>query len=98
MLRLTPGEKPQRGILKADFRMELRGQRNALHTNKCCPLTNHCRRILLENTAASAVRIWLLRGQLLLLLLCSGLQRPTVSYGDLFMIRALLEHPPGDSL
>ncbi|XP_010857078.1 PREDICTED: ecto-ADP-ribosyltransferase 4 [Bison bison bison] len=57
--------------------MELRGQRNALHTDKCCPLTNHCRRILLANTAASAVRIWLLRGQLLLLLLCSGLQRPT---------------------
>uniref|UniRef100_A0AC11DBI0 ADP-ribosyltransferase 4 (inactive) (Dombrock blood group) n=1 Tax=Ovis aries TaxID=9940 RepID=A0AC11DBI0_SHEEP len=59
--------------------MELRGQRSALHTNKYCPLTNRCRRILLANTAASAVRIWLLRGQLLLLLLCSGLQRPTIA-------------------
>ncbi|XP_020743108.2 ecto-ADP-ribosyltransferase 4 [Odocoileus virginianus] len=59
--------------------MELRGQRSTLHTNKCCPLTNRCRRILLANTAAPAVRIWLVRGQLLLLLLCSALQRPTIA-------------------
>ena len=100
MLRLTAREKPQRGILKADFRMELRGQRSTLHTNQCCPLTNRCRRILPANTVAPVVRIWLLRGQLLLLL-CSALQRPTVSYGgggDLFVIRAPLEHPPGDNL
>ncbi|OWK03582.1 hypothetical protein Celaphus_00014024 [Cervus elaphus hippelaphus] len=61
--------------------MELRGQRSTVHTNKCCPLTNRRRRILLANTAAPAVRIWLVRGQLLLLLLCPALQRPAVSYG-----------------
>ncbi|XP_058938211.1 ecto-ADP-ribosyltransferase 4 [Kogia breviceps] len=59
--------------------MKLRGRRSAFNTNKCCPVASRCRRSLLPSTAAPELRIWLLRGQLPLLLLCSSLQRPTVA-------------------
>ncbi|XP_046533858.1 ecto-ADP-ribosyltransferase 4 [Equus quagga] len=58
--------------------MKLQERRSTFNTSKGCPLTNRCRRILLPTSAAPAMGIWLLRGQLLLLLL-SGLQRPTGS-------------------
>ncbi|XP_037370198.1 ecto-ADP-ribosyltransferase 4 [Talpa occidentalis] len=59
--------------------MKLQEQRT-LNTNKCCSLTKGCKRILLPTTAAPTMGIWLLQRQLpLLLLLLSGLQRPTAS-------------------
>ncbi|XP_033264058.1 ecto-ADP-ribosyltransferase 4 isoform X3 [Orcinus orca] len=37
--------------------MQLQGRRSAFNTNKCCPLTNRCRRSLLPNTAALEVAV-----------------------------------------
>nr|XP_030697227.1 ecto-ADP-ribosyltransferase 4 isoform X2 [Globicephala melas] len=37
--------------------MKLQGRRSAFNTNKCCPLTNRCRRSLLPNTAAPEVAV-----------------------------------------
>ncbi|XP_016052989.1 PREDICTED: ecto-ADP-ribosyltransferase 4 isoform X2 [Miniopterus natalensis] len=59
--------------------MKLQEQRSTFSTNKCCPLTNRCRKILLPTAAAPVTGIWLLRAQLPLLLLFAGLQRPTVA-------------------
>ncbi|XP_019498844.1 PREDICTED: ecto-ADP-ribosyltransferase 4 [Hipposideros armiger] len=59
--------------------MKLQEQRNTSNTNKCCPLTNRCRKNLLPATAAPVMGIWLLQVQLPLLLLLSGLQRPTAA-------------------
>ncbi|KAG8513784.1 Ecto-ADP-ribosyltransferase 4, partial [Galemys pyrenaicus] len=51
-----------------------------LNTNKCCSSTKGCKRIFLPTTATPTTGIWLLQKQLpLLLLLLSGLQRPTAS-------------------
>lgn len=60
------------------FRMKLQERRSTFNTNKCCPLTNRRRKIPLP-TAAPATGVWLLRGQLPLLLLFTGLQRPTAA-------------------
>ncbi|XP_054575222.1 ecto-ADP-ribosyltransferase 4 isoform X1 [Eptesicus fuscus] len=59
--------------------MKLQDGRSTFNSNKCCPLTNRCRKILLPITAAPATGIWLLRAQLPLLLLFAGLQRPTAA-------------------
>ncbi|XP_049738495.1 ecto-ADP-ribosyltransferase 4 [Elephas maximus indicus] len=60
--------------------MRLQGQkRSAFNTGKCCVATSRYSRILLPTTAAPVRRIWLLRGQLLLPLLLSGLQKPAWS-------------------
>ncbi|XP_006200069.2 ecto-ADP-ribosyltransferase 4 [Vicugna pacos] len=59
--------------------MKLQGQRRASDTDKCCPRTHRRPRTPLPATAALAVRIWPLRGQLPLVLLLSTLQRPTVA-------------------
>lgn len=59
--------------------MKLQEQRSTSNTNKCCPLTNRCRKVLLPTTAAPVMRLWLLQAQLPLLLLFSGLQRPTAA-------------------
>ncbi|CAK6443641.1 unnamed protein product [Pipistrellus nathusii] len=53
--------------------------RSTFNSNKCCPLTNRCKRILLPITASPATGIWLLRARLPLLLLFAGLQRPTAA-------------------
>ncbi|XP_032501881.1 ecto-ADP-ribosyltransferase 4 isoform X2 [Phocoena sinus] len=37
--------------------MKLQGRRSAFNTNKCCPLTNKCRRSLLPNTVAPEVAV-----------------------------------------
>ncbi|XP_062932322.1 ecto-ADP-ribosyltransferase 4 [Cynocephalus volans] len=60
--------------------MKLQGQRRRTdNTNRCCPLISRCERILLPAIAAPATSRWLLRGQLPLLLLLCGLQRPAGS-------------------
>ncbi|XP_004435561.2 PREDICTED: ecto-ADP-ribosyltransferase 4 [Ceratotherium simum simum] len=70
--------KPQRRTLRTHFRMKLQ-ERSTSTINKCCPLANRHGGILLPTPAAPVTRIWLLREQFLLLLLFSGLQRPTGS-------------------
>lgn len=59
--------------------MKLPQQRNASNTDKRCPLTNRFRKSLLPTTAAPVKGIWRLQVQLPLLLLLSGLQRPTAA-------------------
>ncbi|XP_036889795.1 ecto-ADP-ribosyltransferase 4 isoform X2 [Sturnira hondurensis] len=49
------------------------------NTNRCCPLTNRCRKVLLPTTTAPVMGTWLLGVQLPLLLLLAGLQRPTAA-------------------
>uniref|UniRef100_A0A8C0W8Z0 NAD(P)(+)--arginine ADP-ribosyltransferase n=1 Tax=Castor canadensis TaxID=51338 RepID=A0A8C0W8Z0_CASCN len=58
--------------------MRLQGQRRAFHNSTRCPVISRCKRILLPGTAVGspAMRAWLLRGQLPLLLLLCGLQTP----------------------
>ncbi|XP_054446892.1 ecto-ADP-ribosyltransferase 4 [Pteronotus mesoamericanus] len=52
---------------------------STFNTNKCCPLTNRYRKILLPTTMVPVTGTWLLRLQFPLLLLLAGLQTPTVS-------------------
>ncbi|XP_059538262.1 ecto-ADP-ribosyltransferase 4 isoform X1 [Myotis daubentonii] len=59
--------------------MKLQDGRSTFNSNKCCPLTNRCRKILFPVTTVPATGIWLLRTQLPLLLLFAGLQRPTAA-------------------
>ncbi|XP_012609198.2 ecto-ADP-ribosyltransferase 4 [Microcebus murinus] len=54
-------------------------RRSILNTNECCPLINRCKRTLLPTSAAPVKRTRLPGGPLSLLLLLSGLQRPTES-------------------
>ncbi|XP_036764976.2 ecto-ADP-ribosyltransferase 4 isoform X2 [Manis pentadactyla] len=58
--------------------MKLQGRRRTSNTSKCGPWTGRCRGTPLPAPAAPGVSAWLSGGQLLLLLF-SGLQRPTGS-------------------
>lgn len=98
-------QKTQRRTPRTHFRMNLQEQRSISNTNKRCPLTNRCRKVLLQTTAAPVMGLWLLQARLPLLLLFSALQRPTVSSKlghhsghNLFIINARTEHSPGDNL
>ncbi|XP_077026283.1 ecto-ADP-ribosyltransferase 4 isoform X2 [Tamandua tetradactyla] len=60
--------------------MGLQGQRrSSFNTNRCRPMINSFRKVLLPTTAVPAKRTWLRGGQLPLLLLLCGLQRPAAS-------------------
>lgn len=64
---------------RVHFRMKLQVRRSIFNPSKSRPLTHRGRRTPLPTAAAPEVRIWLLKGPLPLLLLCSSLQSPTVA-------------------